>query len=60
MSGESLSRQHERTVTLPPMQQRSRPVNQEEQIDRAWRHVLALSPDQRLQLMRRLSRPECT
>ena len=60
MSGERLSRQHERTLIPPPMQQRSRPVDQEEQIDRVWRHILALTPDQRLRLMRRLSRPECT
>ena len=60
MSGDRFSGQHERTVMAAPMPQRPRIVDQEEQIDRAWRHVLALSPDQRLQLMRRLSRPECT
>lgn len=60
MSGERFSRQHERTVVAPPTQQRQQIVDQEEPIDRAWRQVLALTPDQRLRLMRRLSRPECT
>jgi hypothetical protein len=48
----------ERALFRRPMTRRRR-VDPEQRLDLVWRSILALAPDQRWELMRRLSRPEC-